>query len=285
MAPGPGLDLLRRLAGLFRIIGSRRGGGSGLPEPPPVVIGATGGSGTRAVHRVLGDAGLFMGARLNGAGDAMDFEPFLDDMINPILERTRSLAYRPEDLGRDLSRPALDGLALVATRYAADRPAPDAPWGWKNPRSMYILPLIHAVFPRMRFVHLLRDGRDMALSDNQNQLRKHGGALFGGPPPEPGPAASIRLWAEANAAVADWAERTLGDRYVRLRFEDLCAAPERGVTDLLDRLGIRPALPPDRVAAPVAAPPSLGRWRDATPETIAAMEAEAGATLDRFGYR
>lgn len=284
MAPS-GSDLLRRMAGLFRIIGGRGGGGPGLPGPPPVVIGATGGSGTRAVHRVLGDAGLFMGARLNGAGDAMDFEPFLDDTINPILERTRSLAYRPEDLGSDLARPAIDGLALIAARYAGDRPAADAAWGWKNPRSMYVLPLAHAVFPRLRFVHLLRDGRDMALSENQNQLRKHGRALFGEDPPEPVPVASIRLWAEANGAVADWAEQALGERYVRLRFEDLCAEPAARVAELLDRLEIPPSRPAAEIAAPVAAPPSLGRWRAAAPETIAAMEAQAGPALDRFGYR
>ena len=44
----------------------------------PVVIGGTGGSGTRAVQSALAAAGVFMGERLNESGDAMDFEPFLD---------------------------------------------------------------------------------------------------------------------------------------------------------------------------------------------------------------
>jgi hypothetical protein len=42
----------------------------------PVVIGATGGSGTRVIHGILETAGLFMGhdQNLNHAGDAMDIE-------------------------------------------------------------------------------------------------------------------------------------------------------------------------------------------------------------------
>ena len=34
----------------------------------------------------------------------------------------------------------------------------------------------HAISPALRFLHVVRDGRDMALSENQNQLRKHGEA-------------------------------------------------------------------------------------------------------------
>ena len=59
----------------------------------PVVIGATGGSGTRAFHGIMGELGLFMGERVNGAGDAMDFEPFLDRWINPIISSQGRLDY------------------------------------------------------------------------------------------------------------------------------------------------------------------------------------------------
>ena len=91
---------------------------------------------------------------------------------------------------------------------------------------MYLLPLIHTLFPDLVFVHLIRDGRDMALSSNQNRARKHFEALFGtaGDPDNPNDA--IRLWATANTGVAAWGERSLGPRYLLIRFEDLCAEPE-----------------------------------------------------------
>ena len=67
---------------------------------PPIVVGATSGSGTRVVQAVLARAGVFMGVRLNEAGDAMDFEPILDELINPVLAVTRSLDYRAEKPSR-----------------------------------------------------------------------------------------------------------------------------------------------------------------------------------------
>lgn len=44
-------------------------------------------------------------------------------------------------------------------------------WGWKGPRSVYFLPFYQAVFgDHFRFLHVLRDGRDVAYGDNQMQF-------------------------------------------------------------------------------------------------------------------
>ena len=255
----------------------------------PVVIGATGGSGTRVIHGVLETAGLFMGhgRKLNHAGDAMDIEPVLDAYINPILTTTNTLDYEADDLPKKLRAAAGRDLVIAVARLLNALPAPQARWGWKNPRSMYILPLIHALFPEVRFIHLVRDGRDMATSDNQNQPRKHYQALFAEPLNETDPSGSIRLWAAANLAVADWAERNLGERYLRLRFEDLCAEPENGVRRNLEFAGFEdPEIQPALVTAgeTVAAPSSLNRWRQLDPAIAATLTRQGAAALARFGY-
>ena len=88
----------------------------------------------------------------------------------------------------------------------------------------------------MSFLHLVRDGRDMALSDNQNQPKKHYQALFGDAYEachDAAPECAIRLWATANSQVADWGERELGNRYMRVRFEDVCASPRVVMYDTL----------------------------------------------------
>ncbi|NQW10518.1 MAG: sulfotransferase [Alphaproteobacteria bacterium] len=258
-----------------------------IPTDPPIVIGATGGSGTRALHAALAAAGVYMGARLNGAGDAMDFEPFLDDVINPVLTITRSPDYRLEDLPPDMRRRWTRRLTGIARLHVADGGSMEWGWGWKNPRSMYILPLIAAVVPEFRFVHLVRDGRDMALSSNQNQTRKHFEALFGEAAPEVPEHANIRLWARANSAVADWGERALGERYLRVRFEDLCAAPGPIINRILAMLpsparhGVDIAR---RSAAEVSAPESIERWRTLDPTVMTALAGEASDVLTRFGY-
>ncbi|HZT20858.1 MAG TPA: sulfotransferase [Dongiaceae bacterium] len=256
-----------------------------LTHRAPVVIGGTGGSGTRALQRALAAAGVFMGARVNESGDAMDFEPFLDEAINPILSHTGSLDYRLADLPPGLAgrlRPAF-GRALAA--YVRERPWRGA-WGWKNPRSMYILPVILDRCPGLRFVHLVRDGRDMALSSNQNQPRKHYAALFGRAYPEGRPEASIELWARTNLEAAAWCRRRLGGRYRLIRFEDLCADPAGTLAGLLLWLGAGRAGASGvaRATAGIAAPASMGRWRSLDPARLAGLEAAGAEALARFGY-
>jgi hypothetical protein len=260
-----------------------------LASHSPVVIGATGGSGTRVIHRILEKAGLFMGApaKLNHAGDAMDIEPMLDAFINPILTSTKSLDYQVEELPRDLSVAARDELALSINRFLDDLPNDDRPWGWKNPRSMYVLPFIADLFPMVRFIHLVRDGRDMATSGNQNQPRKHFEALFGEALDETDPNGSIQLWAAANLAIAQWGERQLEFNYLRIRFEDLCANPIEAVAAILNFAGFEAAA--DEIIRDIAnefviPPESLGRWLKLDAPVANTLTRQGIDALHHFGY-
>ncbi|MEM6902033.1 MAG: sulfotransferase [Pseudomonadota bacterium] len=258
----------------------------------PVVIGATGGSGTRAFHGIMGALGLFMGTRVNGAGDAMDFEPFLDRWINPLISKQRSLDYDWHQVSWWDRRRVSKSFTAAMHRFQADR-TNNQPWGWKNPRSMYVLPAIAATTPGIRFIHVLRDGRDMAFSDNQNQRRKHYAALFGadtmnGQTAET-PAASAALWAAANGQVADWCDQHLGAlRYYRIRFEDLCADPGNEVARLaLWLFGQRRVLDQQVSAAAATvqrAPSTMGRWRQQPIGDQTAVTEAAAPALKRFGY-
>ncbi|WP_420405696.1 sulfotransferase [Nisaea sp.] len=253
----------------------------------PLLIGATGGSGTRALHGALKEAGFFVGERLNHAGDAMDFEPFLDANINPVLRDTRSLDYGLDGLSDRVRDAAVTDFRAALKRYTRELPRNTPHWGWKNPRSMYVLPIVAAECPGLRFLHLVRDGRDMALSDNQNQPNKHFDALFGETYSGESPENAIRLWAAANMQVADWGERELGDRYMRIRFEDLCESPRTILAQALAAGGFAPGLA-ERVGraaeAVIRMPGSVGRWNQlADPEKRRLTEIGAGA-LARFGY-
>ena len=268
--------LLRRLRGV-RVEPSR-------PEPPPVseaawtrlaaafgplgpvVIGATGGSGTRVVARIARRGGVFLGADLNRSEDALDFAAFSDRWIN-----TLEQSEPPREAVAELR-------ALVARQQAE---AAGRPWGWKEPRSLYLLPFLDRELPGLRFLHLVRDGRDMAFSSNQVQLRKHGDAVLGAPTGEPGPVRSIALWSEVNLRAARHAEQALGERYLRVRFEDLCAEPAATTATILAFLGGDGD--PARIAADeVDTPDTFGRWRE---RDVTALEARAAEALRRFGYQ
>jgi hypothetical protein len=237
----------------------------------PGVTGATGGSGTRVVARALRSAGMFLGVDLNRSEDALDFAALSDRWVDAVVRDER-----PPEL--------VDELRALVARQWRGRGAPGRPWGWKEPRSIYLLPLLDEELPSLRFLHVVRDGRDMAYSDNQVQLRKHGDAVLGPADGAPEPIRSIRLWSEVNMRAADYGERRLGGRYLRIRFEDLCASPG----DVLDRVfaffGVEGDV--ERIAAEeVAAPETLGRWRTEPADAVRALEANAGDALVRFGYQ
>ena len=151
------------------------------------MIGATGGSGTRVLAAIVQRAGMFVGSDLNRSLDALDFAAFFDRWV-----------------GRELTPGAAAELrALVARQHEE---AGGRPWGWKEPRSVYLLPFLAAELPGLRFLHVVRDGRDMALSENQVQLRKHGDAVLGASD-EPEALRSIALWREINLRAADFGEQ------------------------------------------------------------------------------
>jgi len=251
-----------------------------------MIIGATGGSGTRAVARVVQQAGLWIGNHLNESMDAVEFGSYFDRWINAFLQATdhwkkplpaEQRVAMVADLQPLLYR-HLEGLLSSGGVVAW------LAWGWKAPRSMYLLPFWDDLFPSLRFLHVVRDGHDMAFSSNQNQLLKHGDAMLGpATAGQPQPLRSIALWSQANTMVARYGTRRLGDRYMRIRFEDLCTKPVNTVVKILVFFGLPPGMA-ERAAALITPPPTLGRWRMADARLQHALHQLAAPALLRFGY-
>lgn len=245
-----------------------------VPDEGPLVVGATGGSGTRVVARILREAGLFTGEALNESEDAWKLGDYSDRWINVYLLAGDVLPALEQGMADDLEDVLRDHCApIVGTAR---------PWGWKEPRSIYLLPFLHRHLPSLRFLHVVRDGRDMALSANQNQLRKHAPAS-GIEPGAPEPLRSIALWAKVNGEAARFGREVLGDRYLRIRFEDVCAAPAETASTILDWAKLDGDT--SAAVAAVEAPAGLGRWRAADRELVTQLEAAAAPALHELGYR
>ena len=238
------------------------------------MIGATGGSGTRVVARILREAGLFTGTELNESEDAWKLGDYSDRWIDIYL------SHRAGALPVEVEQAMLDDLGSLLLEHCAPL-EPGRPWGWKEPRSIYLLPFLDRHLPSLRFLHVVRDGRDMALSANQNQLRKHGDAAAIPADLSP-PERSIALWSWVNLTAARYGEEHLRHRYLRIRFEDLCARPVDVATRILEFFEL--AGDPAVASRAVVAPTSLGRWRAEPPATIAALEEQGGAALVTLGY-
>lgn len=247
----------------------------------PLVIGATGGSGTRVVARLARHAGYDLGRNLNEAEDALEFYSFHEKWINPFVSAERH--------GRSLSK---SDAALMDADFqsALERHCPinlraDRRWGWKAPRSIYLLAFLHRQLPGLKFIHVLRDGRDMVLSPNQNQLRKHGAAVL----PwrdrwfRSMPERALLLWEAVNLRAAELGKSDLRENYLRIRFEDLCAKPVETTAQIMNFLGARSD--PESVSrAEIAPPSSLQRWRNYPPRLIAKLEGFGRNSLHKFGY-
>ena len=256
------------------------------PAAPPLVIGATGGSGTRVVARIARLAGYEMGTNLNPAGDGLEFLPFHEKWIDRVIELERNrepapMTSPPSGLVEDFHA-VLDRHLAAA---AADIRLPARRWGWKAPRSIYLLPFFHGQYPGMKFIHVLRDGRDMAFSKNQNQLTKHGRRLLSWRERwcAPLPVRSILLWDRVNGRAAAYGETQLRENYIAIRFEDLCQSPVETVARILrflDAPGDAEAL----ARAEISQPSTLGRWRTQPPALISRMNTAGAGALRKLGY-
>lgn len=251
----------------------------GVTTSAPLIIAATGGSGTRVVARIAQRAGYDLGSYVNEANDALAFRSFHDRWINRFVEAQK----------RNLNAPELEQMSQEF-RSALDKhlqsiSIQDALWGWKAPRSIYLLPFLKAQFPALKLIHVIRDGRDMAFSSNQNQLRKHGSRiltwrerLF-----YTQPIRSILLWSRINVQAADFGRANLGENYHLLRFEDLCQKPAETTAGALQFLNVE--LDPQAIAdSEILAPSSIGRWRRQSSRVVSRMTSAGEVALRRFGY-
>ena len=151
-------------------------------------------------------------------------------------------------------RPACfpDAVRRPTRRGPRTRASPATPT--RRPMHVLHLPRLARMFPEARFVHLVRDGRDVALSYSQRGLGPGHGrgrraplAAPGGRGPAGGPAAGP-------------------GRYREVRYEDLVAEPERVLRDLCgfldlawdDALLATPTGPARSSPPPGSPPPTSG---------------------------
>jgi hypothetical protein len=164
-------------------------------------------------------------------------------------------------------------------------------FGDKTPKFVFDIELLGDAFPEAVFVHVVRDGRDIALSrqDAGWRLRNIG--------------AEALRWRTHVVRGREQGRRLAPHRYLELRYEDLVSDPERGARALCDftalefdeamlrypeRAGelVRTAEHPG-LHANISRPPTPGlrSWDDAMSDAdIRAYDAAAGDTLRSFGY-
>jgi sulfotransferase family protein len=180
--------------------------------------------------------------------------------------------------------------------YGAGRGKPFV--GDKSPGYVRSIPTLHELWPQARFVHLIRDGRDVCLSainwkKADRVFRDH--ATW---PQEP--IATAALWWERSVRLGREAGASLpSELYAEVRYEDVVAHPARECRRICAFLGLEydeamirfhegrtretPGLTTKRKWLPPTA--GLRDWRtDMSRDEVASFEAAAGDLLDELGY-
>jgi hypothetical protein len=164
-------------------------------------------------------------------GDLTSFKDLYHSLTTDVRGPARNLTGVGETgLARALGR-AVSGIfeAHAATRGKSR-------WVEKTPYHLKHLEFINAMFPDARYVHIVRDGRDVACSIFNGRSNWGGTVLaVDGPRPITRPAA-IQVWAEFVELWLESRER-LGLVAHELRYEDLVARPEETLAQALEFLG------------------------------------------------
>ena len=126
----------------------------------PMVVVAKGHSGTRFLAQALEANGTFMGADLNPMHDSL---AWAEEFAKPLILSTWFPDFGPPE-SPELSASIDRLLENTLHRYSGGT-TPAGPWGWKGSTTFVMGPLSRRL-PRLRVVHLIRDGRDVALSED-----------------------------------------------------------------------------------------------------------------------
>jgi hypothetical protein len=161
-----------------------------------------------------------------------------------------------------------------------------ARWGDKTPYYGMHIPKLLEWFPDAQFIHLVRDGRDVALS---LFARRHDFGVYN-------TYYAGKYWQQFVEATHEHGAKLDPAQYLEIRYEDLVAEPRAASQRICAFLGeefseavvdFKPAGQAGKtplLQKPVQAD-NAGKWRRAlAPRQIRYFEAAAGTTLERFGY-
>ncbi len=181
------------------------------------------------------------------------------------------------DYPRDLSA-VLDGVFRhFAARQQKSR------WCEKSPQHAQHLQALAALFPRARFVHIIRDGRDCAASFHRRWKRT--------------PELTMHRWKRVVREARRQGAAVGHDRYLELTYEAFTSEPELWLRRVCAFLGLefdaavlQSAQPWTETASEGAAGPTgflanSGKWRHYfSAGRLARLERIGGSTLQALGY-
>ena len=267
---------------------------------PPLILLGVSRSGTTLLRVILDrspglaipDESFFVPLLARRHGRTIDAERFLDDASRVPTIRDWGISSADVEGRLRSGMPTGEAIAAIFEAFAAAAGKPR--WGDKTPMYMRHLGLLDELFPEAQYVHLIRDGRDAALSFLQMPE-----GTFTRTWAHPGTVAQFAcLWRKEVGDARTLGRRVGATRYHEVRYEALVADAESAVRGIcrFAAIAFEPAMLDYTGSVDVSAkphqqrlltPPTTGvrSWReDMSAADAAAFDAVAGDLLGELGY-
>ena len=229
-----------------------------LETMEPLIVLGMHRSGTSLVVRLLFSSGIFMGRWLSRDAEAVFFQRLNRQIysaagsnwaeINPLLDSMKS-PYFIESQAKKMVRLLVRRWVITAGKpglsdffgsplWNSMKNTGSPQWGWKDPRTTLVFPIWLRVFPQARWLHIVRNGIDVAISTHRRSIKqqqKLRNRIF----PVDYNSTTLEfdycfhLWEKYVNFVYEHKPLIPEDRYMEIRYEDLLAAPEKYLTGIL----------------------------------------------------
>lgn len=256
-------------------------------DTPPIVIMTRGHSGSRVLAWALQRLGVALGA--------IDEKPTGDIQDRRFSRRIKRCAIArlsgaTDDRATAAQAKSLLRKATPAKRWIAGRYQNDTihRWGWKFPETCLIGPVVERAFPGATYIHLVRDGRDIAFKDHltDDPTRTLGRRLLtrAGALTDPPHLRAARSWAYQERVLREFFATIPADRVHRVRFEEMVAEPTPTVERCARFLGLPMTDDCRDYLADKINPAKIGQHREEDPALIDEVERAIADELAAQGY-
>lgn len=237
----------------------------------PIAVIGRGHSGTRVLSQALYASGVFMGRRLNRAGDSVPAMPMYKACraIGRHVRWNGGLSWSFDRLQEGEIDPEFEG---HVREYLHDLLSSNEPLrGWKLPETTLAYPWIVRMFPEVNYVHLVRDPRDCMLAPHPTDDLKQFSVDC--PDTEDKLQRRVASW-KYQYEIVNATPRP--ERFISLRFEDLVLDHDSAMRRLEAFLGIP-------LARVVVDETRVGQWKHHEPSLLPYLRPLEGA-MRECGY-